>query len=121
MPLVAGKFPLQRSINRLLAAVNGTSAQRKPLEERAAMSVVVRLPEDVYESARRIAALQGRQASDLIGEAWGQYLESHREQFAADFEQAAHLLRTGDTKGLTELASRSARVRADEAARAARQ
>jgi len=85
------------------------------------MSVVVRLPEDVYESARRIAALTGRQASDLIGEAWGQYLETHREQFAVDFEQAAQLLRSGDTKGLAELASRSASVRAEEAARAARE
>jgi predicted DNA-binding protein len=85
------------------------------------MSVVVRLPEDVYESARRIAALTGRQASDLIGEAWGQYLETHREQFAADFEQAAALLRNGDTKGLSEMASRTAAVRAEEAARAARE
>lgn len=84
------------------------------------MSVVVRISEDVYESARRIAALQGRQASDLIGEAWGQYLEHHREQFAVDFEHAAQLLRSGDTKGLAELASRSVSVRAEEAARAAR-
>jgi len=83
------------------------------------MSVVVRLPEDVYESARRIAALQGRQASELIGEAWGQYLEVHREQFAADFEQAAQLLRQGDTKGMTELAGRSVDARAGEAGRAA--
>lgn len=85
------------------------------------MSVVVRLPEDVYESARRIAALQGRGASELIGEAWEQYLKQHREQFAADLEQAAELIRKGDTKGLTDLAGRTAGLRAEEAARAARE
>jgi hypothetical protein len=84
------------------------------------MSVVVRLPEDIYASARRIAALQGRQANDLLREAWEQYLEAHREQFASDFEEAAQLLRSGDTDGLTGLASRSAKERAEEAARAAR-
>jgi hypothetical protein len=85
------------------------------------MSVVARLPEDVYESARHFAALQGRQASDLLGEAWWQYLESQREVFAADFEQAAELLRTADRVGLTQFAGRSAHARADEAARAARE
>jgi prephenate dehydrogenase len=84
------------------------------------MSVVVRLPEDLYESARRIAALQGRQAGDLLSEAWQQYLESHREQLASDFEEAAQLLRSGDTTRLTEFAARTAKVRAEEAARAAR-
>lgn len=85
------------------------------------MSVVVRLPEDLYESARRIAALQGRQAGDLLGEAWDLYLDAHREQFATDFETAAQLLRDGDTAGLNELAGRNAKLRAAEAARAARE
>lgn len=85
------------------------------------MSVVVRLPEDLYESARRIAALQGRQAGDLLSEAWEQYMDAHREQLASDFEEAAQLLRSGDAKGLTELAGRSAKTRAEEAARAARE
>jgi predicted DNA-binding protein len=84
------------------------------------MSVVVRLPEDLYESARRIAALQGRQASDLLSEAWEQYMEAHREQLAADFERAAQFLREGDTQGLAEMSSRNVRGRAAEAAKAAR-
>ncbi len=85
------------------------------------MSVVVRLPEDLYESARRIAALQGRQASELIEEAWAQYLTEHRDQFASDLEQAAKLLRAGDTEGLARLANRGTAMRAEEAALAARE
>jgi hypothetical protein len=85
------------------------------------MSVVVRLPEHLYASARRIASLQGRQAADLLSEAWAEYLDVHREQFASDFEEAAQLLRSGDTQGLTELAGRSVKDRAEEAARAARE
>jgi hypothetical protein len=84
------------------------------------MSVVLRVPEDLYESARRIAGLQGRQASELLGEAWDLYLATHREQFAADFEEAARLLREGDPEGLSQLASRSVRDRATAAAEAAR-
>lgn len=83
------------------------------------MSVVVRLPEELYESARRIAALQGRQAGDLLSEAWEQYMATHRDQLAADFEQAAQLLREGDVNALAGLASRNVDARAAEAARAA--
>ncbi|MFL5886708.1 MAG: hypothetical protein ACJ77M_16685 [Thermoleophilaceae bacterium] len=84
------------------------------------MSVVVRLPEELYESAKRIAALQGRQPSDVLAEAWEQYLSAHREDFANDFEHAAELLRAGDTDGLMKFATRSARARAEAAAEAAR-
>lgn len=60
------------------------------------MSVVVRLPEDVYESAKQFAALSGRQPGDLIGEAWGQYVDTHREVLAARLEAAAQSLRDGN-------------------------
>jgi len=76
------------------------------------MSVVVRLPEDMYESAKRIAALQGRSPADLLTDAWEQYLVVHREELATGFEEAAELLRAGDTEGLATLASRSADARA---------
>ena len=84
------------------------------------MSVVLRVPEELYESAKKIAALQGRQAGELLGEAWDLYLEAHREQLAADFEAAAKMIRSGDTAGLSEFAGRTTRQRAIAAAEAAR-
>ena len=74
------------------------------------MSIVVRLPDELYESARQFAALQGRQASDLLAEAWDQYLRDHRDQLAADLEQAAKLLRAGDSQALSKMVGSSART-----------
>jgi thioredoxin-like negative regulator of GroEL len=84
------------------------------------MSVVVRLPEDLYANVKKIAALQGRQPAEALTEAWDQYLARHREDLAASFEEAAQLLRAGDTEALAELASRSVEARAEGAAAAAR-
>jgi hypothetical protein len=84
------------------------------------MSVVVRVPEELYESARKIAALQGRQASELLSDAWSMYLDAHREQLADDFETAAKMIRSGDTAGLSEFAARTTEQRAAAAADAAR-
>lgn len=84
------------------------------------MSVVVRLPEELYANVRKIAALQGRQPAEVLTEAWHQYLSSHREELASSFEEAANLIREGDTEGLAELASRSVEARAEGAAEAAR-
>ena len=84
------------------------------------MSVVLRVPDDLYESARRIAALQGRQAGDLLREAWDLYLDKNREQLAADFETAAKMIRSGDTAGLSDLATRTTAERAATAAAATR-
>ncbi len=76
------------------------------------MSVVTRISEETHESARKIAALQGRSLSDLLDDAWSDYLDKHREQLAATFEEAAKLLREGDTEGLAALASESVEARA---------
>ncbi|MDX6587246.1 MAG: ParG [Solirubrobacterales bacterium] len=84
------------------------------------MSVVVRIPEDLHDQVKRIAALQGRQSTDVLRDAWAQYLEAHRTDLAANLEQAAELLRNGDTQGLAELASSSVDARAAGAAEAAR-
>lgn len=75
---------------------------------------------ELYESARRIAALQGRQASELLNDAWTMYLDAHREQLADDFETAAQMIRSGDTAGLSEFAARTTEQRAAAAAEAAR-
>lgn len=80
------------------------------------MSVVMRLPEDVQASARQAGALRGRSAAEMVTEAWHHYLKSHRDEFAADFEEAAELLRRGDQEALSEFASRSVVERAEAAA-----
>lgn len=67
------------------------------------MSVVVRLPEELYASARHFAALEGRQASELLAEAWDQYVRDHRDRLAERLEEQARLLRAGDTHGVAEL------------------
>jgi predicted transcriptional regulator len=84
------------------------------------MSTTVRISDEVQQAVKRIAALQGRTPSDLIAEAWDDYLRKHREQFAADFEQAAALIRAGEIDRLAEFASQSVADRAVAAAEAAR-
>lgn len=80
------------------------------------MTVVVRLPEDVLASARQTGALTGRSAAEMVTEAWRQYMESHRDEFAAEYEEAAELLRSGNSDALQAFASRSVVERAQQAA-----
>jgi hypothetical protein len=84
------------------------------------MSVVLRVPDELYESARKIAALQGRQAGELLSDAWDLYVDTYREQLAADFDAAAQMIRSGDTAGLSEFAARTTEQRAAAAAAATR-
>ena len=80
------------------------------------MSTTVRVSEELLDDVRRIAALQGKAPGEMLGEAWGVYLERHREEIAEDFERAADLIRSGDTKGLAEHLGRNRRARAEAAA-----
>lgn len=80
------------------------------------MTVVVRLPEDVLAGARQTGALKGRSAAEMVTEAWRQYMESHRDELAAEYEEVAELLRRGDSEALREFASRSVVERAERAA-----
>jgi hypothetical protein len=52
----------------------------------------------------------------MVTVAWRQYLESHRDELAAEYEEAAGLLRRGDADALHEFASRSVVERAERAA-----
>lgn len=79
---------------------------------------VIRVPADVHQEAVRIAALRNQQPAELIAEAWREYFANNREEFAADFEQAAEIMRNGTTEDLAEFASRNVKARA--AASAAR-
>jgi hypothetical protein len=57
----------------------------------------------------------------VLAAAWREYLEHHRDQFAADLELAAKLMRDGTADQLAEFTSRFARERAEQAARSARE
>lgn len=55
-------------------------------------------------------------ADRALAEAWGDYLDRHRDEIAENFERAAELIRAGDTHGLAEHVGRNRRARAEAAA-----
>jgi prephenate dehydrogenase len=81
---------------------------------------VVRVPTRVHEEAARVAALRGQLPGNLIAEAWQEYIEKHREEFASDLEEAARLMRDGTAEQLAAFTSRFAPDRASAAAKRAR-
>lgn len=83
-------------------------------------TAVVRVPDEMLDEARRIAALRGTQTGAIIAEAWKHYMHSNREQFATDLEHAAKLLRDGTLDQLADFASRDADARGEAAAQRAR-
>jgi len=76
---------------------------------------VLRVPEETHNEATQIAALRGSHAGQLVAEAWREYMENHRKEFAADLEQVAKLLRDGTLEQLAEFTSRNADARAAKA------
>ena len=72
---------------------------------------VIRVPGDVHEEAVQLAALRQQQPGQLLAEAWRDYIEKNREDFAADLERAAKHLRDGTLEDLANFASRNARAR----------
>jgi hypothetical protein len=72
----------------------------------------VRLHPDTYDEATQIAALRRVQPSELIAEAWREYMEKHREEFAKDLETLAGLLRDGTVDGVSEFVNRTSKARA---------
>jgi predicted transcriptional regulator len=83
------------------------------------MSTTVRIPDELLEDVRRIGALQGRAPGEMLAQAWQDFVERHREEIAADFEQAAAHIRAGDTAALASHVGRNRRSRAEAAAAAA--
>jgi class 3 adenylate cyclase len=81
---------------------------------------VVRVPSAVHLEAKRLAAIRGKQAGELLADAWREYLANHRDQFAGDLEEAARRLRHGTPEDLAEFANRDVDTRAEEAAEHAR-
>jgi hypothetical protein len=81
---------------------------------------VMRVPSDVQQEATQIAALRRQQPAQVLAEAWNEYMTNHREEFAADLEKAAAVLRNGSLDDLAELASRNVEARARVSAQRAR-
>ena len=71
-----------------------------PTTKEFIMSVVARLPENTYELAKRIAALEGRQPGELIDEALQNYVQTNKDAFASNYEDAAKALRAGNLGAL---------------------
>lgn len=84
------------------------------------MTSVVRIPSNVHLESKRIGAIRGQQPGEVLAEAWAEYLENHRDQFAADLEEAARLLRDGTMEDLSVFTNRNVKERAELAARRAR-
>jgi len=76
---------------------------------------VVRVPEDTHNEATQVAALRRVQPGELLAEAWREYMEKHREEFAKDLEQIAGLLRDGTLEQVSEFVNRSSKARAEKA------
>lgn len=83
-------------------------------------SSVVRVPPHVSIESKRIAALRGQSSTQILAEAWAEYMDKHRDEFASDLESAARLIREGTVDDLAEFASRNVKDRAAAAARRAR-
>ncbi len=60
----------------------------------------MRVTETVRDEVTRMSQLCGDQPAVLLERAWNEYLINHREQFAADLEAAAQLVRNGSTDDL---------------------
>jgi hypothetical protein len=84
------------------------------------MSTTVRIPQDIDAPVKAIAAMQGRVAGEVLADAWREYFENHREEFAAEFERAAEVVRAGDTDAMAALMNRFNDERAVDAAEQAR-
>ncbi|HXB16391.1 MAG TPA: hypothetical protein VNV44_11690 [Solirubrobacteraceae bacterium] len=72
----------------------------------------MRLHPDTHDEATQIAALRRVQPSDVIAEAWREYMEKHREEFAKDLETLAELLRDDTINGVAEFVNRTNKARA---------
>lgn len=84
------------------------------------MSTTIRIPREIDAPVKAIAAMQGRVAGEVLADAWREYFENHRDEFAREFEQAAELVRAGDTDAMASMMNRFNDQRAAAAAEQAR-
>lgn len=76
----------------------------------------LRLPVELEASVRRLAAIEGKAPGELLLAAWHEFVEGHRDTLAAEYRDAAELMRREDGDGLASFAARDARHRAKRAA-----
>ena len=69
-------------------------------------TTTARISERTSLESRRIAALQGVSQSEVLDQAWADFLASNRDQFAKDLEEAAKIVRDGTTEELAAFIGR---------------
>lgn len=74
-----------------------------------------RIPEDVREGVLMLAAMQGSEPSEVLVQAWREFLTHHRELLDTDSKEVGRMIREQDTAGLATYAGRHARERAKQA------
>lgn len=79
-------------------------------------STTTRIPADVVVEARAYAAAHGISVGEAIAIAWRSYFADNRDEVANRMEQAAELLRSGDTEALAAHLNQGVEARAIAAA-----
>ncbi len=65
-----------------------------------AKTVTTRVSERVHQGSRQVGPLLGIQPSEAIDMAWDEFVKNHREEFAANLEHLADVIRNGTTSDL---------------------
>ncbi len=65
-------------------------------------TTTVRVPVELQEQVTRVSELVRETPGELLAAAWAEYVERHRDDFAADLERAADLVRNGTLEDLVD-------------------
>jgi hypothetical protein len=84
-------------------------------------TTAVRVPDEVLDEVKRIAALTGDTPGNMLAQAWTEFIERHRDELSVQFTEVARMLREGDKNGLASLSKQTRAVRASAAAARVRQ
>jgi len=73
-------------------------------------TTTIRVPVQLQEQVTRVSELVRETPGELLAAAWAEYLERHRDEFAADLERAAELVRDGALGDLVDFTQDSHRA-----------
>ncbi|HET6547295.1 MAG TPA: hypothetical protein VFG79_02480 [Solirubrobacter sp.] len=65
------------------------------------------MPVELQEQVTRVSELVRETPGELLTAAWAEYVERHRDEFAADLQRAAELVRDGTLQDLVDFAQDS--------------
>jgi predicted transcriptional regulator len=65
-------------------------------------TTTVRVPVELQEQVTRVSELVRETPGELLAAAWAEYVERHRDDFAADLQCAAELVRNGTLQDLVD-------------------